>query len=495
MWALVWRLVIIGLMPELGEPLSDRELDVLQCLAEGASNREIAQLLSISPNTVKVHVRNIYTKLGVGSRTEATTVALQQGAISIPGIEVDAEPEPDEDGAGEPAAVGDSITGDMAGEARAADAPRLPVRRPHPLVWMATGLLVVVAIAALALGRPLWGDVAPTEEATATEEAAPAEEVAATAAPATDTFNETRLSENWLQSRAMAVGRAGMAVASVGLDIYQIGGETEAGVDNSVAIFHTQERRWRAAAPKLTPVSDAAAGVLAGEIYVAGGRQANGQATAVVEAYSPLHDGWRPVASLPEPAAAAVALIHADLLYVIGGEAGGTALASTYVYDPTQQAWRALPPLKEARAGASAGVLNGELYVVGGRDGDALLSSCERFDPVAESWESCPPLLQPRAGAGYGTFLNKLYLFGGVGEGDLAASEVFEAGSEAWQELDTPMLADKHEWNRPGVAVVETRLYVVGGELGESLSPDVYVYTPLVHQFFIPAVSSTGQGD
>jgi LuxR family maltose regulon positive regulatory protein len=57
--------------PGLIEPLSVREIEVLDCLAEGLSNREIAQRLTISLTTVKTHTRNIYRKLDVNSRTQA----------------------------------------------------------------------------------------------------------------------------------------------------------------------------------------------------------------------------------------------------------------------------------------------------------------------------------------------------------------------------------------------------------------------------------------
>jgi LuxR family maltose regulon positive regulatory protein len=60
---------------ELVEPLSERELEVLQLLAEGLNNREVAARLFLSLNTVKTHNRNIYGKLGVRSRTQAVARA------------------------------------------------------------------------------------------------------------------------------------------------------------------------------------------------------------------------------------------------------------------------------------------------------------------------------------------------------------------------------------------------------------------------------------
>ena len=64
-----------------GVLLSERELDVLQCLAKGMTSVEIAHHLFISENTVKTHVRHILEKLEAGNRAEAVSKAIQMGLI------------------------------------------------------------------------------------------------------------------------------------------------------------------------------------------------------------------------------------------------------------------------------------------------------------------------------------------------------------------------------------------------------------------------------
>lgn len=67
-----------------GFGLSERELEVLQLLADGLSNQQIADKLYVSINTTKTHLSNIYQKLGVIRRTQAVQRALESGVIQSP---------------------------------------------------------------------------------------------------------------------------------------------------------------------------------------------------------------------------------------------------------------------------------------------------------------------------------------------------------------------------------------------------------------------------
>ncbi|WP_038162575.1 response regulator transcription factor [Verrucomicrobium sp. BvORR106] len=65
------------------EPLTRREQEVLELLAKGRSNKEIASTLSISEPTVKTHLRSLFSKLDVLSRTEAIAVASRKGLVRV----------------------------------------------------------------------------------------------------------------------------------------------------------------------------------------------------------------------------------------------------------------------------------------------------------------------------------------------------------------------------------------------------------------------------
>ncbi|UCD43441.1 MAG: response regulator transcription factor [Chloroflexota bacterium] len=73
----------VGMDMQIVDPLTDREMEVLQLLAQGLANKQIAVKLSISEHTVKFHVSSIYTKLGVANRTEAVRMGVRKGLILL----------------------------------------------------------------------------------------------------------------------------------------------------------------------------------------------------------------------------------------------------------------------------------------------------------------------------------------------------------------------------------------------------------------------------
>jgi len=72
--------------PLTPEPLTERELEVLRLIAQGRSNREIAEHLVIAEMTVRTHVSNILSKLHLASRTQAALYALREGLASLEDI-------------------------------------------------------------------------------------------------------------------------------------------------------------------------------------------------------------------------------------------------------------------------------------------------------------------------------------------------------------------------------------------------------------------------
>ncbi len=457
-------------MAELGDGLSTRELEVLKAVADGLANKEIAVALSISHNTVKVHLRNIYTKLGAASRTEATMVAIQQGLMKLPGAEAD---DPIADEGDQPDESPPPNGADLVGAT--AVAPLQPTRRPF-LNRTEIALILVTLVMVLLIG--LYGWRAITGAAT----------------PEPEPFAEEPIGESrWMtNNRPMPQERAGMAVAAIGLELYGIGGETAVSIVNSVIVYNTSSHVWREAAAKPTAVSDITAAVLFGEIYVPGGLLTDRQATDVVEVYSPANDAWRPAAALPQPVAGGLTLTDGSFVYLFGGWDGEQYLDTVFVYDPAADDWETLSPMVQPRAYAAGEMVAGQLFVVGGYDGRSELSLCQSYDPEADAWTDCPGMKLPRAGAGAATLLNRLYILGGGldDSGEVTYSEVYDPASQEWQEVNTPALSESLAWTRLGVANIETRIFALGGIRGRALSAETLVYAPFVYQTFIPAAAS-----
>lgn len=79
----VQRLTLSEEVAPLTEALTERESQVLQLLAYGLANKQIAMKLGISEHTVKFHVSSVYTKLGTTNRTEAVRVGVQRGLVLL----------------------------------------------------------------------------------------------------------------------------------------------------------------------------------------------------------------------------------------------------------------------------------------------------------------------------------------------------------------------------------------------------------------------------
>ena len=470
-------------MPDIGEPLSEREIDVLHCLVEGAVNKEIAHKLSISPNTVKVHLRNIFTKLNATTRTEAVRIAFEQGLVAVPG-------QPTQPGNAADALPEDEAAADETAVSHPAPInPPLP-QKPRPnrqIIILASLLFIsVLVIGIVSLNSSNKNEITPP---TSTVPPAP--------------YPETDLGNNWSETAPLPQPTSNMATIAIGLQIYLIAGETASGIVDTVRLYDTVTHLWSTGEPKPTAVIDATAAALFGEIYIAGGRLANGTVTNVVEVYSPANNAWRTVASLPQPLAGGLLLSNGSFLYLLGGDNGTETLNTVYIYDFDSDSWDTLPEMRQARTRATGGEVNGLFYIVGGENNNTLLKSCEQFNPVAETWTDCPDMQQARSRAGAATLVNKLYVMGGTATSTTDAasalsagvshqsailSEQFDPRTNTWEALTIP-ISDAGHWTGPGVTRVETRIYAVGGQLDEQIVPNTYIYAPLAYRTYLPAAS------
>lgn len=425
-------------MPEETE-LSEREREILRLVATGASNKEIASQLVISPNTVKVHLRNIFAKVGVASRTEATLYALRTGLLASPAPPRPIEPQP------EPASIPAPETGSPLA---AALIPTVETARVRTRARRA-GELILVAVLLVLTSLVTWAALRQPDQASLAAPTAPV----ATAAPP----------NRWSALPPPPIPLTAACGAVYENSLFVLAGELNGQPAPSAWRYEFLIERWSQAAPKPTAVSRAAAALLGEKIYVAGGRAVDGKPTDLLEVYDPRADRWEQRAALPAALEGHALVALEGRLYLFGGWDGAGPRAEVYSYDPDLDRWEARSPLPSPRAHAAAASMEGKILLAGGQSDQALLDQVllyfpNRDQPGGQPWEEAAPLPEPRARLAAASLAGMVYFLGGEGSSNQPLEWLPQSGE--WASFDPPL---SDPGMQPLVLAFNTHLYVLNG--------------------------------
>lgn len=424
--------------------LSARECEILELVATGATNQQIAQELTISVNTVKAHLRNIFAKLGVESRTEATLYGIRQGLVKVP-LPSGAIP-------------------------TVADVPRPPIPEPRLVRWPllpGQGLALLVAMAVV-LAAVLW----PGTRSSGLSDAGPFVDLPQSESRALEPANVSR----WQARSSMPTPRGRFAQAEVDGIIYVIGGLTERGWSSEVEAYDPEADRWDRRASKPTAVANVGAAAVDGLIYVPGGFDQVEAVRDVLEVYDPAADAWSTAAPLPVGLCSYAIVAYGGGFYLFGGWDGQRYVDSVYYYDAAADAWQRGAPLSSARAFAAAAAARGRIYVLGGYDGSIEYDSCESYDPTLAAagkppWRTHQPMSTGRAGHSALVSERVIYVVGGGWDSYLAYNERYDVANDVWSTFESPLVG---EWRSLGLSSAPTRsgtfLYAIGGWSGRYLA-------------------------
>ena len=415
--------------------LSPREEEILKLTAKGLTNREIAQALSISPNTVKVHLSNIFEKTGAASRTEAVLFGMERGILEVPGGGVATEVE------------GETFFG--------------TIRKYR---WIGLAVLVLV----LLLGVTFTANVLfPPPEPEAAD-----------------------IEERWQQLAPMPQPRRDMAVVAYDGNIYTAGGEGPDGVSGDVFRYLLEEDRWEALSGKPTPVTEVQAALIGERIYLPGGKLSNGQPTSVLEIYDPRSDSWETGAPLPRSISAYALAAFEGQLYLFGGWDGTQVLSQIYIYDPVEDAWQVGSPMTAARRDASAVALTDKIALTGGRNDRNLFADTLVYFPSRDRrgenpWGNLPDLPEPRHSFGLASIYDSLYVIGGetTRYGSIKHSGIFLT-SDGWVSLPT----NQEYSDRPIELVSLGSLLVIFDPSPSLQKTSLWQYQAFYYSIYIPFV-------
>jgi DNA-binding CsgD family transcriptional regulator/N-acetylneuraminic acid mutarotase len=420
---------------EMGE-LSERELEILRLVATGASNKEIAQTLFISSNTVKVHLRNIFNKIGVTSRTEAAMHAVRIGLVMTSTVKV---------------ASDDEIPAlDLQ-----LQTPTLDVSQSLPRSWLQRwGVILLLAMILAALVIGIMIAQLPIFQGTNQQTPMIVAQPSPTAIP------------RWKEHAALPTARSALALAVFENQIYAIGGETAEGVTDVVQHYDPKTDQWTDLQAKPLAVSEISAVVLGGKIYVPGGRMESGNISNALEAYDPLTDTWDTYSSMPTTLSKYALVAYEGQIYLFGGWNGNSYVNTVYAYDPGIDEWQTRTPMPTARGLSGAVISGGLIYVLGGTNGNEALAVNEIYTPSRDNgsdnpWHTGPGLPEGRYAMGIASASDLIYVIGGKGKDSHQLSLLeLSPTSPDWQALSASIPTT---WSYLGTVPLGQYLYVIGG--------------------------------
>jgi len=301
--------------------------------------------------------------------------------------------------------------------------------------------------------------------------------------------------DSWTTKTAMPTARSGLGVAAVNGKIYAIGGLNEGGYLATCEEYDPATNSWVTQEPMPTPRSHLAVAVVENKIYAIGGLTGDDTPTEVNEVYNPTTDMWENKTSIPTPRWLLQANVVNAKIHLIGGLGGRQV---NEVYDPATDTWTKKTPPPTSIDDYASVVVDNKIYLIGGHEGYGSYSNqVQIYDPENDIWSSGQQTPQTAfdtvAGVTSGVKApTKVYVLGvtepvgiGVNIGVRVPSisnQVFDPESDSWTVGASPPT------NRVnmGVAVVDDKLYAIGGSTYEDSGLHVPHMPSAVNEQYTP---------
>ncbi len=444
-------------------------MDVARLLVTGATNGDIASELIISPHTVKVHLRNIYEKLEVNSRTEASMRLVSQGWIYVPGLETGVVVAAEEEALLEPEPL------------EASSGP--------PFRWQPLYLLVALLLSLGVLVTPFF-----TRPAQSVLNLLSDGNVLAVGRPVVPEM------PRWESRTPLTTARSRLALTEFNdTYLYAIGGESAQGQPlASVDVYDLRINEWTSGVALPVALANAATTADATRILLAGGNTTDGEAGEILSdrllVFTPASQRWSEWGRLPHPLTGASLQLVGNDLYLLGGWDGQAMRDEVWRIpadsgaDVAPTDWQIVSHLSRGRAFAGSAVVGNELYVAGGYDGRQELADAAVYNTQSGEWRELPDLADPRGGISLLYDGLALFAVGGGWSQPVDTIERFDPATGLWSNFPSPI---QGEWRHLGGAASHLgQLYLVGGWSGSYL--DIHLRYQSSFRTFFPTTTQDG---